>query len=43
VFVTGYSASRTTGKDYATIAYNAATPKQLWVSRYMGQAAQRRR
>jgi outer membrane protein assembly factor BamB len=33
VFVTG-SSDRRRGTDYATIAYNAATGKRLWISRY---------
>jgi hypothetical protein len=38
LFVTGYSAARPGGWDYATFAYSAATGKRLWASRYNGPA-----
>jgi WD40 repeat protein len=34
VFVTGYSQGAGTGRDYTTIAYDAATGNQVWLSRY---------
>jgi len=34
VFVTGGSRGSETGRDYATIAYDAASGARLWVSRY---------
>ena len=43
VYVTGYSGLRTGSSldaDYVTIAYNAATGAQRWLSRYNGRASQ---
>jgi WD40 repeat protein len=36
VVVTGMSVGATTGRDYATVSYNASTGHQQWVSRYTG-------
>jgi DNA-binding beta-propeller fold protein YncE len=36
VYVTGYTTATTTGEDYGTVAYNAATGAQQWVKRYNG-------
>ena len=36
VFVTGKSQGPTTGRDFATVAYDAATGDELWVDRYDG-------
>lgn len=36
IFVAGKSQSPTTGRDYATVAYDSATGTKIWVDRYDG-------